>query len=82
MWASNIGVEGLLAHVGHLGGGEGDVNNGVDLAVVVIVVSLHSGGLVAAHIQAVNQLTGVTELSLILTTHTRSVPVTTDSVPV
>ena len=55
----NIGVEGLLAHVGHLGGGEGDVNNGVDLAVVVIVVSLHSGGLVAAHIQAVNQLTGV-----------------------
>ena len=55
----NIGVEGLLAHVGHLGGGEGDVNNGVDLAVVVVVVSLHSGGLVAAHIQAVNQLTGV-----------------------
>ena len=55
----NIGVKGLLAHVGHLGGGEGDVNNGVDLAVVVIVVSLHSGGLVAAHIQAVNQLTGV-----------------------
>ena len=55
----SIGVEGLLAHVGHLGGGEGDVNNGVDLAVVVIVVSLHSGGLVAAHIQAVNQLTGV-----------------------
>ena len=55
----NIGVEGLLAHVGHLGGGEGDVNDGVDLAVVVVVVSLHSGGLVAAHIQAVNQLTGV-----------------------
>ena len=56
---ANIGVEGLLAHVAHLGGGEGDVNNGVDLAVVVIVVSLHSGGLVAAHSQAVNQLTGV-----------------------
>ena len=55
----SIGVEGLLAHVGHLGGGEGDVNDGVDLAVVVVVVSLHSGGLVAAHIQAVNQLTGV-----------------------
>ena len=57
--SSHVGVEGLLAHVGHLGGGEGDVNDGVDLAVVVIVVSLHSGGLVAAHIQAVNQLTGV-----------------------
>ena len=55
----NIGVEGLLAHVGHLGGGEGDVNDGVDLAVVVVVVSLHSGGLVAAHIQAVGQNAGV-----------------------
>ena len=57
--SSHVGVEGLLAHVGHLGGGEGDVNDGVDLAVVVVVIGLHSGGLVAAHIQAVGQNAGV-----------------------